>query len=136
VSRPVTVAPDLLPVVVEALVSRLEAAGMAFERLAYEAGGYPEALARFDAFRNALDALGWGAQSSIDIDRHGGALQVALAARLRAERYAVADGHESIEKGQRGGEAQVRHAGRQTQIVEAFMRDAGWSIPADGEAQP
>lgn len=129
-----TVSPELLSVLVEALVACLEEAALAFEALQLDVGVYREKRARFDMFCDALDAVCWGASAEIDADAHRDALQAALAERLRAERHAIADGRESIEEGHRGGEAQVRGARRQTLVIEAFMHDAGLTTPPGGGA--
>jgi len=124
-----------MPVLVEALLERLGDAAVAFEALGFDPDGYPEPLERFDTFRQALDAAGWGATASIDLDAHGDAIGAALAERLRAERHAVAEGRESIEQGHQGGETQVARARRHTQMIETFMRDAGLAIPPGGGEQ-
>jgi hypothetical protein len=133
VSRRVTVPAELMPVLVEALLERLGDAAVAFEALGFDPDGYPEPLERFDTFRNALDAAGWGATASIDLDAHGDAVGAALAERLRVERHAVASGRESVEQGHRGGESQVVRARWRAMLIVAFLHDTGLT-PAGGEA--
>jgi hypothetical protein len=124
----VTVPDDFADELVETLIGELRQAGAAVE-----VGPDRDVLERFDAIREVLDAIGWGAGADIDLDLHGYALQRALAGRLALERFMMADAAESVEKGHKGAEQARDRAYGCTLEIERFMDAAGLEIPKAGE---
>lgn len=123
----VTVPDDFADLLVETLIGDLQTAAQSVE-----SGPDADALERFDAIRELLDAIGWGEGRRIDLDLYGYALQTALADRLGLERLMMADATESVEKGHKGAEqARDRAYGYALQI-ERFMDSAGLTIPEAG----
>jgi len=98
-----------------------------------ESGPDPDSLEQFDAIREVLDAIDWGAVSKIDLDLYGYALQRVLAGRLDLERFMMADAASSVEKGHKGAEQARDRAYGYTLEIEQFMDAAGLEIPKAGE---
>jgi hypothetical protein len=94
-----TIPADFRPLLTECLLGTLRHTVEAVEQCGLHPDAYPEPLSEFDAIRAALDALGWGAATEIDVDAHRWALEQALADRLGIERSmqatAEADGDET-----------------------------------------
>lgn len=127
---------DLMPVLIDSLVSELLDAAEGVERAAARAldearrdpDTYARPLAHFDAIRAALDALKWGGLLTIDLQAHRDALRSALLGRLGTERDMIADG---ISTGGESGERQRRRAYAYAIDVERLMGLAGVAIPAE-----
>ncbi len=120
----VTVPCDFADVLVETLLTDLQTAAQNVE-----GGPDADALERFDAIRELLDAIGWGEGERIDLDLYGYALARALADRLDLERHMAADAAESVEKGHKNAEQARDHAYRYALQIETFMHDVGLTIP-------
>jgi hypothetical protein len=93
----------------------------------FDLDDYPPALARFDRIRALLDSTDWGEHGDIDLREHSDALQDALAERLRTERAMQA----AAERDK--GERERSRASENARQIEAFMREAGLTIPAAGD---
>ncbi|HUB74015.1 MAG TPA: hypothetical protein VL979_08270 [Solirubrobacteraceae bacterium] len=120
---PVNLAPEFRPLLFGALIEALRHAAEAVVRCGTDPADYPAALADFDRTRATLDAAGWGASSTIDIDPHRDVLQEALSARLGIERYLEAETGDHAE-----GQRQRAH--KRVVEIERFMHDAGLVIPS------
>jgi hypothetical protein len=124
----VTVPADFADVLVETLLGDLQTAAQNVE-----GGPDADALERFDAIRELLDAIGWGERERIDLDLYGYALQRALADRLELERLMMADAAESVEKRHKNAEQARDRAYAYALEIERFMDSAGLTIPQEGE---
>lgn len=133
VEHRVTVPADFVGLLVEALLSELILAAQHVEDAGLDPASYPRPLARFDAIRALLDAIGWGEHdiTEIDLDDHQDVLARALAARLAMERDCIIDAEGSPTA--RGAREQREHAHGYALQIERFMHDAGLEIPEAGE---
>jgi hypothetical protein len=128
----VIVAPtQFVPVLLECLLGVMRDAAEGVEHCQYDLDAYPQALARFDRIRALLDATGWGEHRDIDLSEHSEALQDALSDRLATERGFLADADAMREN--TGAAAQRERASEYASQIEAFMREAGLTIPEAGE---
>jgi len=128
----VAVPGDFRELLTECLLEALRDAAETIEQCGLHAESYPEPLSEFDAIRAALDALGWGAATAIDVDAHRGALQRALSGRLATERHICATAIADIERGHTGAERGRVTAYTHCCRIEAFMHTAGLTIPEAG----
>jgi hypothetical protein len=126
-ARRITVPDDFTELLLDALLGELRQATQEVE-----SGPDPESLEHFDAIRELLDAIDWGAVRKIDVDLYGYALQRVLAGRLDLERYMLASAVESVEKGHDEAEQARDRAYAYTLEVERFMEAAGFEIPEAG----
>lgn len=133
VEHRVRVPEDFMGLLVEALLSELILAAQHVEDAGLDPASYPRPLARFDAIRALLDALGWGEHGTaeIDLDPQGDVLAQALAGRLAMERDSIIDAEGSPTA--RGAREQRERARGYVLQIERFMRAAGLEIPAAGQ---
>jgi hypothetical protein len=107
----------------ECLLGVMRAAAEEVEQCEYDLDAYPPALARFDRIRALLDSTNWGEHTGIDVREHHDALCDALSDRLATERAMRASAEEDAdEKGR-------QRASEYASQIEAFMREAGLTIP-------
>jgi hypothetical protein len=127
-----TIPAELRPIVFGALIEAFRGAVESVERYVLNPDSRREALARFDAIRAALDSIGWGEHADLDLDAHRDVFQSALAERLSAERAMLADALET-EAGHKDAGVASQRAYGYTMQLEAFMHEAGFTIPQEGE---
>jgi hypothetical protein len=122
-----TTLPDgFLRLLTESLMGNMREVAQEIEQCGLDRDAYPEPLRRLDAIRGALDALGWGAISSIDVDAHRQVIEASLSARLTDERYLQADVEDMSGP---DAERQRQRAYAYTLEIEQFMADTGIPIP-------
>jgi hypothetical protein len=123
----IIVAPTrFVPLLQDCLLGAIREAAEDLALCEFDLDAYPPALARFDRIRALLDSTEWGEHGDIDLHEHSDALRDALTERLRTERAMQA----TAERDQ--GEQERRRASENARQIEAFMREAGLTIPAGG----
>jgi hypothetical protein len=93
------------------------------EQCGVNADAYPAVLARLDAVRGALDTLGWGAATGVDMGAHRQVVASALSTRLAGERELQADAESEPENPT--AEHQRQRAFAYVLQIEKFMAEAG-----------
>jgi hypothetical protein len=115
-----------LRLLTESLMGNMREVAQEIEQCGLDRDAYPEPLARLDAIRALLDALGWGTVPRIDVDAHRQVIETSLAARLTDERCMQTDAEEGSGP---DAERQRQRAYAYTLEIESFMADAGLPIP-------
>jgi hypothetical protein len=125
------IAADFLPLLAGSLMGNMREVAQEIEQCGVERDAYPAPLARLDATRAALDAIGWGTVPSIDMDAHRQVIEASLSGRLADEHCMQADAEDMP------GAAAARQRQRAYTYalqIERFMSDAGLTIPEAGES--